>query len=210
MGGGSSFSFARRTGVEDDDLIVDVADDDSDNDGYNRAQIVSRLKKGKLAKLDCKGYAARLVISDRTLSPVRGYLLTDEGFSEHWWCVHRPTQTVVDITNFGLLKGTTHVALTERDEHQVSLCDALVGPCQMKPKCEWCVARGKLEKKGKQRRWLKEPNSVFRLMLDVLYQERSRMAEELERMRQDLGEASWLEESYDEDELMLVEMGEDE
>ena len=157
--------------------------------GGSSSDHIARPEEWKGA-YDCKFYAEHCHrLLDENLTIVRGYAVTDEGFTEHWWCEQKarawglpPLQ--VDVTAFAHLKGIKRIKLIERKEALVSLCDAYDGPCRQRPNCEWCEIRLKLELSGLHR----APVSLLasRAIVSRLFDENKALRTALERATQAL------------------------
>ena len=134
-----------------------------------------------LDRIDCKDYAIRYATEHHDLSPVRGYALFDFGFTEHWWLATKAGK-VVDITALrSLLGGVPEYVALPKARIVESTCDALDGPCESKPRCEWCVVRSKLERRGNHRLWHDE--LTHRLMFDRLFRENAKMRAQLRKLK---------------------------
>lgn len=125
------------------------------------------------APLDCKDFANTTADLSSDLSVVRGYaVIPDSGFTEHWWCQTQRGQ-VVDVTSLAGL-APQYLSLAERSEVPTLICVTMAGACSVKPKCEWCVMRHRLEGKGLARASLRA--DVPRVVFDRLW-ERGRAVE---------------------------------
>ncbi len=152
---GASYSYASREADEANDRAED---------------------KALRAKLDCKDFAQRFAADDASLTVVRGYVvLPTDGFTEHWWCQTK-RGVIVDVTSLAGCRGE-YIPLKERADVMYSMCSALVGACEVRPRCEWCETRAKIEKGGVNRANIKV--DALRIMVDRLWADNARLCSEL-------------------------------